>query len=51
MLLAMKTEIRVVLDVPDDFDEKIRINRVNHIKIYYANEFMSLLKFVNENNT
>jgi hypothetical protein len=49
-LRAMKTEIWVVLDVPDDFDEKIRINHVNHVKIYHAKDFMSFLKFVNQNN-
>jgi hypothetical protein len=46
----MKAEIWVVLDVPDDFDEKIRINHVNHVKIYHTKDFMSFLKFVNQNN-
>jgi hypothetical protein len=35
----------VILDVPDDSDEKVRISHANSLKIYYVNEFMSLLKF------
>jgi hypothetical protein len=41
----MKIEIRVVLDVPDDFDEKVMANDANYLSFCYANEFMSLLKF------
>jgi hypothetical protein len=37
-------EIRVILDVPDDSDEKVRINHANYLEICHANEFMSLLK-------
>jgi hypothetical protein len=38
-------ETRVVLDVPDDSDEKSKINHANYLKVCHPNEFMSLLKF------
>jgi hypothetical protein len=47
-LWAMKT--KMVLDGCDDSNEKIRRNHANYLKIYHANEFMSLLKFGRSNH-
>jgi hypothetical protein len=38
-------EDKGVLDGPDDSDEKVRINRAKNLKVYHANEFMSLFKW------
>jgi hypothetical protein len=44
-LLMMAIEGKIVLDVPDGFDEKDKINHANCLKIDHANEFISLLEF------
>jgi hypothetical protein len=44
-LRATKIEVRVVLDVPNDSDDKVEIDHANYLKIYHASELMFLLEF------
>jgi hypothetical protein len=44
-LRATKVDIRAVLQVPHDSDEKVMIYHANCLKTYHTNEFMSSFRF------
>jgi hypothetical protein len=49
-LRVMKIKISMILDIPDNCDEKFKMKHANNFTIYHMNEFMSLFKFSRSQN-